>query len=80
MAPSVEALEKYLKEATRQLYVADPNTVTVNTVRQCAEEENGLEKGFFVTQDWKSRSKTIITECVVSHHSSSAVALCYAMN
>ncbi|KAI1148371.1 hypothetical protein F4825DRAFT_434360 [Nemania diffusa] len=64
MAPSVEALEKYLKEATRQLYVADPNTVTVNTVRQCAEEENGLEKGFFVTQDWKSRSKTIITECV----------------
>ncbi|KAI0862116.1 hypothetical protein F4860DRAFT_473550 [Xylaria cubensis] len=64
MAPSVEALEGHLKEATRQLYDADPNTVTVNLVRQRAEEQNDLEKGFFTTQDWKARSKTLITEFV----------------
>ncbi|KAI0458812.1 hypothetical protein F5B21DRAFT_457856 [Xylaria acuta] len=61
MAPSGEAIEGYLKEATRQLYDTDPNTVTVNLVRQRAEEQNDLEKGFFVTQNWKARSKTLIT-------------------
>ncbi|KAI1756222.1 hypothetical protein F4782DRAFT_526778 [Xylaria castorea] len=64
MAPPVEALKGHLKEATRQLYDADPNTVTVNLVRQRAEEQNNLEKGFFMTQDWKARSKTLITEFV----------------
>ncbi|KAI1166060.1 hypothetical protein F5B18DRAFT_608527 [Nemania serpens] len=64
MASSVEALEKYLEAATRQLYAADPNTVTVNFVRLRAEEQNDLEQGFFVTQDWKARSKTLITELV----------------
>ncbi|KAI1195391.1 hypothetical protein F5X97DRAFT_308132 [Nemania serpens] len=64
MAPSVEALEKSLEEATRKLYATDPNTVTVNFVRQRAEEHNDLEQGFFVTQDWKARSKTLITELV----------------
>ncbi|KAJ8122996.1 hypothetical protein ONZ43_g948 [Nemania bipapillata] len=66
MAPSAEAFEQYLKEATRQLYVEDPNTVTVNSVRQRAEEKNGLEKGFFIMPDWKTRSKTMITEFVQS--------------
>ncbi|KAI0468185.1 hypothetical protein F4859DRAFT_517376 [Xylaria cf. heliscus] len=64
MAPSAEALEGYLEKATRQLYDEDPNTVTVNLVRQRAEEQNNLEKGFFVTQDWKARSKTSITQFV----------------
>ncbi|KAJ8133125.1 hypothetical protein O1611_g509 [Lasiodiplodia mahajangana] len=64
MAPSAEDIAEYLKEATRQLYAADPNTVTVNSVRQRAEEQNDLEKGFFVMQDWKARSKTLITEFV----------------
>ncbi|KAJ2996094.1 hypothetical protein NUW58_g1079 [Xylaria curta] len=64
MAPSVETLEEYLKEATSQLYDADPNTVTVNSARQHAEEQNDLPKGFFVTPDWKARSKTVITEFV----------------
>ncbi|KAI1819921.1 hypothetical protein F4861DRAFT_525074 [Xylaria intraflava] len=64
MAQSVEALQEGLREATRQLYAADPNTVTVNSVRQRTEKANGLEKGFFITGDWKARSKTLITEFV----------------
>ncbi|TGJ86350.1 hypothetical protein E0Z10_g2448 [Xylaria hypoxylon] len=64
MAPSVKALEKHLRDATCELYAAEPSTVTVNSVRQRAEEKNDLEKGFFVTQDWKARSKALITECV----------------
>ncbi|KAI1811622.1 hypothetical protein GGS20DRAFT_562213 [Poronia punctata] len=67
MAPSNEILEEYLKDATRRLYEADPNSVTVNSVRQEAEEHNGLEKGFFVTAEWKSRSKAVITESVQQH-------------
>lgn len=74
MASSVEALEKYLEAATRQLYAADPNTVTVNFVRLRAEEQNDLEQGFFVTQDWKARSKTLITELVVCARNSPNVA------
>lgn len=65
MAPSAEVLETYLQEATRQLYSVDPGTVTVNSVRQHAEEQNDLEKGFFVTQEWKARSKALITDYVV---------------
>ncbi|KAI2631234.1 hypothetical protein GGS21DRAFT_491863 [Xylaria nigripes] len=61
---SMAELEEGLKEATRQLYDTDPNTVTVNSVRQHAEEQNGLEQGFFTTLDWKARSKTLITEFV----------------
>ncbi|KAI1305068.1 hypothetical protein F5Y03DRAFT_356416 [Xylaria venustula] len=64
MAPSGDDLETYLKEATCQLYTADPGSVTVNSVRQHAEEQNDLEKGFFVTPDWKARSKSLITEFV----------------
>lgn len=67
MAPSNETLEKYLKDATRRLYKADPNTVTVNSVRQDAQERNGLENGFFVTPEWKSRSKALITGFVVCY-------------
>lgn len=67
MSLSMETLEGHLKEATHQLYLADPGTVTVNSVRQHAEEQNGLEKGFFVSQDWKARSKTLITKFVVSN-------------
>lgn len=70
MAPSGKALEGYLKEATRQLYVTDPDTVTVNLARRRAEEDNDLEQGFFVSEDWKARSKTIITEFVVSSYGS----------
>ncbi|KAI0506350.1 hypothetical protein F5B22DRAFT_650741 [Xylaria bambusicola] len=64
MAPSGEALERHLQEATRQLYSADPGAVTVNSVRQRVEEQDSLEKGFFVTPEWKARSKTLITEYV----------------
>ncbi|KAF2965723.1 hypothetical protein GQX73_g7847 [Xylaria multiplex] len=64
MAPSVGTLEKHLRDATSELYAADPSTVTVNSVRQRAEEQNHLEKGFFVTDDWKARSKALITEFV----------------
>ncbi|KAI0904458.1 hypothetical protein F4824DRAFT_456285 [Ustulina deusta] len=64
MAPSSKALETCLKEATHQLYAADPNAVTVNSVRQRVEEENDLAKGFFVTPEWKARSKVLITEFV----------------
>jgi hypothetical protein len=69
MAPSVETLEKYLKDATQQLNAAG-DTVTVNAVRRHAEEENGLEKGFFVTQDWKARSSALIKDFHVSTTSS----------
>jgi hypothetical protein len=65
MVPSAKTLEKYLKDATRELYNADSNTVTVNSVRQRVEEQNGLAKGFFVKQNWKARSKTLITHLVV---------------
>ncbi|KAI1438109.1 hypothetical protein GGR50DRAFT_691583 [Xylaria sp. CBS 124048] len=64
MAPSIEALQEGLKDATRQLYATDPDSVTVNAVRQRAEEQNGLERGFFAAVEWKARSKILITDFV----------------
>ncbi|KAI3325696.1 hypothetical protein HD806DRAFT_521212 [Xylariaceae sp. AK1471] len=75
MAPSVAALEKYLREATRQVDAAG-DTVTVNSVRRRAEEDNELEKGFFATPDWKARSSKLIKEfhaALVANEASSPI-------
>ncbi|KAI0148579.1 hypothetical protein GGR57DRAFT_235520 [Xylariaceae sp. FL1272] len=61
---SIDTHLQYLNQATRAIFKETPDNVTVNSIRKRAEQQNGLEKGFFVTPEWKQRSKAFITELV----------------
>ncbi|KAI8962386.1 hypothetical protein F5Y11DRAFT_322855 [Daldinia sp. FL1419] len=65
MAPTVEALEKDLRDGVRAIVAESGwDQVTVNNVRQYVEDEGGLEQGFFKAPEWEARSKKIIKEFV----------------
>lgn len=66
MAMDDTALETSLVAIVRGIFTG-PNReeLSVNTVRQKCEEENGLEEGFFNSLEWKNRSKLIIKSEVV---------------
>ena len=61
-----KALESSLVAIVKELF-SGPNRdqLSVNTVRQQCEEENGLEEGFFNSAEWKTKSKVIIKGKVV---------------
>ncbi|KAL7797276.1 hypothetical protein V8C37DRAFT_305870 [Trichoderma ceciliae] len=60
MAPSAAKLKAALIEGTREVYNAEPDGTSVNKVRRNVEEKLGLEDGFFTSETWKQKSKTII--------------------
>ncbi|KAH6606026.1 transcriptional regulator [Trichoderma cornu-damae] len=64
MAPSAGKLKEALVEGTREVYRAEPDGTSVNKVRRHVEEKLGLEDGFFTSETWKQKSKTIIKEQV----------------
>ncbi|KJZ77605.1 hypothetical protein HIM_02782 [Hirsutella minnesotensis 3608] len=64
MAPSTEELEAALIDASCQVYKDDPDAISVNKVRQHAENKLDLEDGFFSEGDWKHKSKALIKEYV----------------
>lgn len=66
MAPSAKKLEAALIDATCQVFKAEPDATTVNKVRRQAEENLGMEDGFFAGAQWKLKSKSLIKEYVVS--------------
>lgn len=67
MAPSAKKLEQALVDGTREVWIEEPDNVTVNKVRKHVEEKLDLEDGFFSAGQWKNRSKTVIKEHVVCH-------------
>lgn len=66
MAPSAEALEAALISAANAIFKAEPDETTVNKVRKQAESDLDLDDDFFLGAKWKSRSKNVIKEHVVS--------------
>lgn len=66
MAPSAAKLKEALIDGTCEIYKAEPDGTSVNKVRRHVEEKLGLEDGFFTSDTWKQKSKTIIKEQVVS--------------
>ncbi|KAL6899011.1 hypothetical protein GGI43DRAFT_76497 [Trichoderma evansii] len=64
MAPSAAKLKEALIEGTCEIYKAEPDGTSVNKVRRHVEEKLGLEDGFFTSDTWKQKSKTIIKEQV----------------
>lgn len=66
MAPSAKTLEAALVDATCEVFKAKPDATSVNKVRRQAEENLGLDEGFFAGAQWKQKSKSLIKEYVVS--------------
>lgn len=66
MAPSGKKLEAALRDAVHEVAKTDRASLTVNHIRKIVEETQDLEEGFFVTGDWKAKSKTVIKETAVS--------------
>lgn len=76
MAPSAAKLKEALIEGTCEIYKAEPDGTSVNKVRRHVEEKFGLDDGFFTSDAWKQKSKTIIKEQVVSITSRAVCQLC----
>jgi hypothetical protein len=68
MAPSTETLEAKFRSAIKETYAEDPSKLTVKYIRRKAENELGLDEGFFLTPTWKDKSKTFIKNYAVSNH------------
>ncbi|OLN96173.1 hypothetical protein CCHL11_03314 [Colletotrichum chlorophyti] len=62
MAPSDKKLEAELLKTVRDVFKKDSNQLSVNCVRKHVEENLGLDDGFFSSQKWKNKSKTLIKE------------------
>lgn len=58
--PTDAELETSLRDAVRALY--DDPDASVRRIRAQAEEDLGVEEGFFKNEDWKERSKEIIQD------------------
>ena len=66
MAPSADRLEDALRNAVEEVYRSeDQNNLTVRFVRDKVEIELGLDQGFFLTPEWKDRSKLLIKSWAV---------------
>ncbi|KAG5980888.1 hypothetical protein E4U55_003529 [Claviceps digitariae] len=64
MVPPSKALEAALIEGTYHIFTSEPDATTVNKVRKHVEEQQGLDEGFFTSDEWKQKSKAIIKEYV----------------
>ncbi|ROT37958.1 hypothetical protein SODALDRAFT_279031 [Sodiomyces alkalinus F11] len=60
MAPSDKKLEAELRNAVREVARKNREDLTVNNVRKLVEEKLALVHGFFSSEKWKARSKTLI--------------------
>lgn len=66
MAPPAEELEQELVAAVREVLGSDErDNLTVNYVRNRVQDKLDLPADFFKSEDWKLRSKDVITDAVV---------------
>lgn len=66
MAPPEEKLEQELVTAVREVLGSDESdSLTVNYIRNRVQDKLDLPADFFKSEDWKVRSKDLITDAVV---------------
>ena len=73
MAPSGKEVEQALIDGTCRVFEAEPDATTVNKVRKEVEQHLNVEEGFLSSDSWKSKSKNLIKQYVVSCFSLDAV-------
>jgi hypothetical protein len=67
MAPSVKALEAKLRKVVEEVFHSEEkDLLSVRLVRDKVTDALGLEQGFFTSEEWKEKSKTLIKELAVS--------------
>lgn len=68
MAHSETTILKALRDGITELYRIDPDVLTVKYVRNHVAKQLDIDPSFFTTPEWKTKSKEIIVEAVVSNH------------
>lgn len=66
MAPSDKEIEDAILQGTCEVYENDPSDTSVNKVRKHVEEKLSLEDGSLSNGEWKTKSKNLIKQRVVS--------------
>ena len=65
--PDANILEQELRQVVVRIFESgNLEELTVNGVRNAAQDSLGLRKGFFRAADWKDKSKAIIENEVVT--------------
>ncbi|CAG8954893.1 hypothetical protein HYFRA_00008581 [Hymenoscyphus fraxineus] len=64
MAPSEDTIIKALKDGVVELYRKDPDVLTVKYVRNHVAKDLDIDPSFFLSPEWKEKSKTTIKEAV----------------
>lgn len=65
--PDDGEIEQALRDVVREIFEAGKaDTLSANAGRAAAEEKLGLDSGFLKSSLWKSRSKEIIQQTLVS--------------
>ena len=65
--PDANILEQELRQVVVRIFESgNLEELTVNGVRNAAQDSLGLRKGFFKEADWKDKSKAIIESEVVT--------------
>jgi hypothetical protein len=65
MAPPDSALIAQIKKAVHSIFTTDREQLTVKKVRSAVEQVLDLDAGFFLSPEWKDKSKKIIVTHVV---------------
>jgi hypothetical protein len=65
MAPPDSALIAQIKKSVHSIFTTDREQLTVKKVRSAVEEALDLHAGFFLSPEWKDKSKQIIVAHVV---------------
>lgn len=74
MAPSAAKIESALRAAIQEtIDEGNEEALTVRYVRNKVTESLKLDEGFFLTEDWKARSKAFINDCAVSWNCSQSM-------
>lgn len=68
MAPADSLLEAKLRSAVEEVHADEQlrDGLTVRMIRDKVEDELNLGAGFFLTPEWKDKSKVIIKDWAVS--------------
>jgi len=64
--PSDKVIEGELRRATREIFYSNERAaLSVNLVRKRAQDNFDLADDFFLSDSWKTKSKTIVKQLVV---------------
>jgi hypothetical protein len=66
MSPNTTTIERRLRAVTKEIYNSGKeDNLTVRFIRDRVQNDLKLLEGFFLSEEWKTKSKSLIKEYVV---------------